>query len=312
MLTRARGECAVVLALVVAPFLDAERIGRHGAVLIEAAEDEHPPVGQRRRRRIPARVLLVGRIRGLRALLVARIAAGIERRVWRAREQFAAERIARPVRSGARLAAARPQLGLRIEDVDLVQPVVALHVVTAEHVDASIGQRHAGVAVGVVEIPLRVAVLGKRGAIQREVVFVEQRGMEFPGVLERIGMERIEQQLPLHRPVRDDPRRHALAQALPHQIPAVGQPLERVVGGPVRAEREERIEPVQDIAQRRVELIPRRRQRAVRDRQVGERRVGHVVHGDIRETARGRESSAGPSSASTRGPCAPLRRFASE
>ena len=68
----------------------------------------------------------------------------------------------RPVRPVARLRPLDPGFGVRVEDVDLVQPVVALHVVAAEDVDAPVGQRHARVAVGVVEHALRIAVLLRR------------------------------------------------------------------------------------------------------------------------------------------------------
>ena len=101
--------------------------------------------------------------------------------------------------------------------------------------------------------------------------------MELARVLEGIGMEGIEQQLPLHRAVRDDARRHTLAQPLPHQVTAIGESLERVVGGPFRAEPQKWIEAVQHIPQRRVELNARRRQRATSNGQVGERIVDHVV-----------------------------------
>ena len=106
--------------------------------------------------------------------------------------------------------------------------------------------------------------------------------MELAAVLERVRMADVEQQLPLHRAIGDDARRHALAQALPHQVAAVGESLERVV----RRERvsspepEERIEAVEHVPQRRVELEARRRERAARDRQVDQRGIGHVV-GDV-------------------------------
>ena len=52
------------------------RIRADGVVLIEAAQHQHPVVGQRRSRRVPAGVLLVRRIGRLGAFLHARIAAG--------------------------------------------------------------------------------------------------------------------------------------------------------------------------------------------------------------------------------------------
>src|SRR3989442_988075 len=53
--------------------------------------------------------------------------------------------------------------------------------------------------------------------------------MELAAVLEGVGVVDVEQQLPFHRANRPDSRRHALAQALAHQIAAVGEPLERVI-----------------------------------------------------------------------------------
>ena len=111
----------------------------------------------------------------------------------------------------------------------LYRPVVALHVVAAEDVNASVGQRDACVAVGVVEHALRIAVLLEGGAIQREVLLVEKRRVVLAVVQERGRMTDVEQQLPLHRAVGDDARRHALAQTLPHRVATVGESLERVV-----------------------------------------------------------------------------------
>ena len=54
-----RREGGVALALVVAAFFNPERIRRNGAVLIEAAEDEHPAIREWGCRRVPACVLLI-------------------------------------------------------------------------------------------------------------------------------------------------------------------------------------------------------------------------------------------------------------
>ncbi len=200
-------------------------IGPDGVVLVEAADDEHSVVWQRSRRRVPARVLLVGWVRRLGTLLVARIAVVVERRIRVAREQSAAEGVVRPVPAGARLAALHPRFALRVEDVDLVQPVVALHVMAAEHVHPPIGQRHARIAVGVIEHAALVADLLERRPVHGEVCLVEQRRVQLAAVLERVGVAKVEQQLPFHRAVRGDARRYALAQPLPHPIAAVGESL---------------------------------------------------------------------------------------
>ena len=71
-----------------------------------------------------------------------------------------------------------------------------------------------------------------------------------PVVLERGGMIDVEQQLPLHRSIRHDTGRHALAQALPQQIAAIGQPLKRVCRR-IAAVPEER---VQHIAKGQIEV----------------------------------------------------------
>jgi len=199
--------------------------GPDRVVLVEAADDEHPVVGQRTRRRIPARVLLVGWVRRLGTLLVARIAVVVERRIRVAREQRAAERVVRPVPTGTRLASLHPCFLLRVEDVDLAQPVVALHVVAAEHVHPPIGERHARVAVGVVEHAALVADLLERGPVHGEVCLVEQRRVQLAAALERVGVADVEQQLPFHRAVRGDARRYALAQPLSQPIAAVGESL---------------------------------------------------------------------------------------
>ena len=52
----------------------------------------------------------------------------------------------------------------------------------------------------------------------------------------------------------------------------------------IRAEPQERIEAVEHVAQRPVELIAGGRQRAARYRQIGQRRIGHVVRGVFRES----------------------------
>ena len=98
-----------------------------------------------------------------------------------------------PVRSRARLGSLDPSLDLRVEDVDLVQPVVALHVVTAEDVDAPVRQGHPRVAVHVVEHALRIAVLRERCPVHGEVGLVEQGCMELAAVLERVGVADVEQ-----------------------------------------------------------------------------------------------------------------------
>ena len=168
-------------------------IGSHGVVLVEATDHEHRVVRQRDGRRIPACVLLVGGVRGLGALLISRIAVVIERCVRVAGEQLPAERIPVPVRSRARLGSLDPSFDLRVEDVDLVQPVVALHVVTAEDVDAAVGQGHPGVAVHVVEHAFRVAILLEGRPVHGEVGLVEQGCMELAAVLERVGVADVEQ-----------------------------------------------------------------------------------------------------------------------
>ena len=101
--------------------------------------------------------------------------------------------------------------------------------------------------------------------------------MKLAAILERMRMIDVEQQLPLHRPICDDPRRHALAEALPHPISAVGQPLKtnRPLSDPSQAQ--EWIEAVQHVAQRTIELDPRRREGATFDRQVDQGGIGHVV-----------------------------------
>ncbi len=279
------GEGGVALTLVQAALGGPIGVGRDRVVLVESAEDENRVVRKRNRGRIPAGVLLVGRLRRLRALLIALVAVRVVLSVGVRGKQLLAERIAIPVRARARLAARDPGLGLRVEDVDLVQAVVALHVVAAEDVDAAVGKRDPSVAVRVVEHPLRVAVLGERRAVQREVRFVEKRRVELARVLERVGVVDVEQQLPLHRAVRHDARRDALGQSLPQQVAAVSEPLEGVVRLAVLAEAEERIEPVEDVPERGVELKSRRDERSEIDRHVGQRGVGHVVGRVLRESA---------------------------
>ena len=259
MLTRVAVNAVSRLALVLLALRDAIRIGRDGVVLIEAADDQHLIVRHRNRRGIPAARTSDPTVR--RAACSAdrgdrspdRTAHRDLRRTALRRTGSFAQLLAR-----ARLRRVHPGLGLGVEDVHLVQAVVALHVVTAEDVDASIGQRDARVAVGVVEHPLRVAVFGERGAVHGEVVLVEQRRVELPAVGERVGMIDVEQQLPLHRAVGDDARRHALAQTLPHQVAAVGEPLKRIVRDAITSQSQERIEAVQHVAKRRVELESRR------------------------------------------------------
>ena len=107
--------------------------------------------------------------------------------------------------------------------------------------------------------------------------------MKLPAVRKRVRMIDVEQQLPLHRPIGDDARRHALAQSLAHQIAAVGEPLKRVVGHAIHPEHQERIEAVQHIAQRRIELEAGGRERAQCDREIDELGVGHVVGAVFRE-----------------------------
>ena len=66
------------------------------------------------------------------------------------RQERLAKRIPRQL---ARVHGSRRDPGLRfwIEDVDLVQPVIALHVVPAEDVNTAVGERDARVAIRVVE-----------------------------------------------------------------------------------------------------------------------------------------------------------------
>jgi hypothetical protein len=101
--------------------------------------------------------------------------------------------------------------------------------------------------------------------------------MELAAVLERVGVADVEQQLPFHRAIRPDARRHGLAQALPQQIAAVGQPLKRVVGGSIGAEAEERVEAVEDVPQGGVELESRGCERPASDGKVNDLGIGHVV-----------------------------------
>src|SRR5207237_9578188 len=81
------GERGVGLAYLWPPLRPAVGIGWYRIVLVEAADHEDHVVRQRDRRRVPARVLLVGGFRGLSALLIARIAALEELRVRVAREK---------------------------------------------------------------------------------------------------------------------------------------------------------------------------------------------------------------------------------
>src|SRR5439155_1899621 len=79
-------------------------------------------------------------------------------------------------------------------------------------------------------------------------------------------------------------RRHALAQALAHQIAAVGESLERIIRRAILPQAQERIEAVQDVPQGRIELVAGGGQCAAGDRQVDQRGVGHVVRGVLRES----------------------------
>jgi hypothetical protein len=137
-------------------------VGADRGVLVEAAQHEHHVVGQGDRGGIPSGVLLVGRLRRLRVVDVARIAAREERRGRVDRKQLRAERVDGPVLSRAGHPPGDPGFRLGVEDVDLAQAIVALHVVAAEHVDAAVGERHPGVAVGVVEVAAREAHLRER------------------------------------------------------------------------------------------------------------------------------------------------------
>ncbi len=276
----ARGESGVRLAHVLTALRDPVGIGWYGVVLVEAAHDQHGVVGQRDGRGIPAGVLLVRRFGRLGALLVSRIAVLVELGVGVAREELPPERVLAPIGASARLRPLDPGFGLRIEDVDLVQAVVALHVVAAEDVDASVGQGRARIAVHVVEHALRIAILRERRAVHGEVGLVEQARVELARGLERVGMTDVEEQLPFHGAVRLDARRDALAQPLPHQVAAIREPLEGIVGRSVRAEAQERIEAMEDVPEGRVELHAGSRECTASNGEVDDLRIGHVV-GDV-------------------------------
>jgi hypothetical protein len=62
-----------------------------------------------------------------------------------------------------------------------------------------------------------------------------------------------------------------------HQVTAVGEPLERVVGGPVGPELQERIEAMEDVPEGGIELASGRGEGSAVDGQVDQRRVGHVI-----------------------------------
>ena len=108
--------------------------------------------------------------------------------------------------------------------------------------------------------------------------------MELAAVLEGVGVADVEQQLPFHRANRLDARRHALAQALAHQIAAVGEPLERVIRRAILPQAQERIEAVQDVPQGRIELVAGGSQCSAGDRKIDQRGIGHVVGGVLRES----------------------------
>jgi len=156
--------------------------------------------------------------------------------------------------------------------------------VAAEDVDPSVGERRARIAISVVEHALRIAVLRKGRPVHGEVGLVQQGGVELAAVLEGVGVADVEQQLPFHRANRLDARRHALAQALAHQIAAVGEPLERVIRRAILPQAQERIEAVQDVPQGRIELVAGGAQCSAGDREVDQRGVGHVVGGVFRES----------------------------
>src|SRR3712207_6803189 len=92
-------------------------------------------------------------------------------------------------------------------------------------------------------------------------------------------MADVPQELPLHRAVRDDARRNALAEALAQEEAAVGESLERV-GVRIAAVAERWMA---DIAQRAVEIVDAVRQRARGDRRVDDRRIGDVVRRVLRK-----------------------------
>ncbi len=80
--------------------------------------------------------------------------------------------------------------------------------------------------------------------------------MELAGVRERSRVADVKQQLPFHRAIRNNACGHALTQALAHQVTAIGESLERVVGVAIHSQAQERIEAVQDVPQRPCELSP--------------------------------------------------------
>src|SRR5215467_10944086 len=148
--------------------------------------------GRGDRRRIPAGVLLVRGFQGLRALLFPGIAVVIEGSVRVAGEELQSKRVSGPIRSRAGLQAPHPSFRLRVEDVDLVQPIVALHVVAAKDIDPSVRQRHARIAVRVVEHTFRISVFRERRPVHGEIGFVQQGRVELATVLERVRVGDVE------------------------------------------------------------------------------------------------------------------------
>jgi len=199
-------------------------VRRDRAVLIEGRRGRGPCRWGAGRRTDTSARSADRRVRGLGALLVARIAAREELCVWIAREQCLAERIRLPVRDRARLAAQAPRFGSGSKTCTLYRPL-SLCMSWPPRRTPCRRKRHARIAVRVVEHVLRIAVLGNAARFIAKSASSSRAVWNLPLVLKASGLLMSNQELPLHCSVRLDARRNALTQTLPHQIAAIGQPL---------------------------------------------------------------------------------------
>ena len=202
----------------------------HGLVLILTRHDQHGVVRQLEDPRIPPGIPHIGAVPGLRrrgplvpdegeavlhghglpvptgdgvasrdevqGLLVGRgrvVEVGLIERRKQGREVPIARRSGRPARPMATLGSRGPPFGLRIEDVDPVETIAAVHVVAADAEQLPVGQRSTAVAIQVGVHAFRVARILERPPVQERVRVGQPRDVVLPAVLERIGMAEVPQ-----------------------------------------------------------------------------------------------------------------------
>ena len=223
----------------------------YGLVLILTRHDQYGVVRQLENRRIPPGILHVRVVRGLsrrrphiplegEAILhrhgfrcpigdgvapwheVERILLRGVRRVVeegfieRSKQRLEvriARRSGRPACPVAALGPRGPLFGLRIEDVDPVETVAAVHVVAAGGDEPPVGERGTSVAIQVAPEPLRVASVLERVLVQKGVPVGQRRDVVLPAVLERIRMAEVPQLRVLDPPIVGNPPRNAAAVA---------------------------------------------------------------------------------------------------